>query len=111
MASLHRLQVIDHDLDPAVLRSLGVVGRPTPMQMLLVVKANGKYKCRFVLNGSPRFCPKDIFSNTYAAAPKIESGRIFVAIAVYFRMYMIMYDVSTAFLHAECKPNERIAVC
>jgi hypothetical protein len=64
---------------------------------------------REVLRGD--MCVKGVhYNSVFAAAPRLESTRVFLALCVIFGMKQLLFDIKTAYLNADLDEDEQVIV-
>jgi hypothetical protein len=108
--------VMLHGFTRAKLIAMNITAKPIPLAALFEIKwVNGaidKYKVRLVAVGHPSNVQPGVHwqGSKYAAAPSLDSARIFVAITVHFGWEPKYFDAVTAFLNGVVKETENIPV-
>ena len=116
--TLDKMEVFEHDLTMAELRSRGIVPRMSvvPLIMLLSIKLKpdgsfDKAKGRQVAAGHPGHMKKGIhYAVVFSASPAVAVGRILKAASVHTGMTPFVFDVRAAYLHADAEQDMQIPV-
>ena len=116
--TLDKMEVLEHDLTMAGLRSRGIVPRMSvvPLIMLLSIKLKpdglfDKANGRQVAAGHPGHMKKGIhYAVVFSASPTVAVGRIMEAASVHTGMTPFMFDVHAACLYADAEEDMRIPV-
>ena len=116
MASLDKLEVISKGHTLTALKKRGIRKRPVPIDLIYDVKyhpdgAVDKYKVRCVQKGHAGNLIKGIhYNETFSSSPKCETTRLLQALRVLNGWTSCPFDICTAYLHADTRPEEQYPI-
>jgi len=114
--ALDELGVLSHDHTMKEVRGVGITASAVPMQLLFDVKYHpdgslDKYKVRNVVNGHKGYMRRgEHFFNTFSASPSCKTTRLLQAITIGTGLHRYAWDICTAYLWAEVRKDEQIAI-
>ena len=114
--ALDDLEVLSHGHRLGDIRKMGISTSPVPMQLLYDIKYHpdgglDKYKVRNVVQGHKGYMRKgEHFYNTFSASPSCRTTRLLQALTIGIGLKRYAWDICTAYLWADVRPEERMPI-